>query len=116
VKKTWREMIETYLRKRANLKAVVVILDIRRDPSSGDMDLMRWLKEFGRRPILVLTKADKLSRHQALLRAKSIGESLDRVSEDTPTVFSAKTRVGRGEVWKKIIQAAGIENLRVHRL
>jgi GTP-binding protein len=116
VKKTWGDMVETYLRKRANLKAVVVILDIRRDPSAGDMDLMRWLKEFGRRPILVLTKADKLSRHQALLRAKSISESLDRVSGDAPTVFSAKTREGRGEVWKKIIRAAGIENLRVHRL
>jgi GTP-binding protein len=116
VKKTWGKMIETYLRKRTNLKAVVVILDIRRDPSSGDMDLMRWLKEYGRRPILVLTKADKLSRHQALSRARLIGETVNRLSEDTPTVFSAKTRVGRGEVWNKIMQATGFENLRVHTL
>jgi GTP-binding protein len=116
VKKTWGKMIETYLRKRTNLKAVVVILDIRRDPSSGDMDLMRWLKEYGRRPILVLTKADKLSRHQAFSRARLISDSLKWISEDTPTLFSAKTREGRQGVWNKIMQATGIENLQVHRL
>jgi GTP-binding protein len=116
VKKTWGKMVETYLRKRTNLKAVVVILDIRRDPSSGDMDLLKWLKEYGRRPILVLTKADKLSRHQAFLRARLISESLKWISEDTPTLFSAKTREGREEVWNKIMQATGIENLQVHRL
>ena len=40
VKKSWGKMVETYLRKRGNLKAVVVILDIRRDPNTGDMDLL----------------------------------------------------------------------------
>jgi GTP-binding protein len=116
VKKGWGEMIETYLRKRTNLKAVVVILDIRRDPGSGDMDLVRWLKEYGRRPIPVLTKADKLSRHQALLRAKVISESLKPISDDTPTLFSAKTKEGRREVWNRIMQAMEIENLLAHRL
>ncbi|MBW2169453.1 MAG: ribosome biogenesis GTP-binding protein YsxC, partial [Deltaproteobacteria bacterium] len=37
VKKSWHNMVETYLRTRSNLKAVVVILDIRRDPTSGDI-------------------------------------------------------------------------------
>jgi GTP-binding protein len=116
VKKGWGEMIETYLRKRTNLKAVVVILDIRRDPGSGDMDLVRWLKEYGKRPIAVLTKADKLSRHQALLRANLIGERLKPISDDTPTLFSAKTKEGRREVWDRIMQAMEIESLPAHKL
>jgi GTP-binding protein len=116
VKKGWGEMIETYLRKRTNLKAVVVILDIRRDPGSGDMDLVTWLKQYGRRPITVLTKADKLSRHHALLRAKLIGEGLKPISGDTPTLFSAKTKEGTREAWDRIMQAMGNENLLAHRL
>ena len=43
VKKSWGKMVESYLRNRPNLKALVVILDIRRDPSSSDMDLLGWL-------------------------------------------------------------------------
>jgi GTP-binding protein len=116
MKKKWGEMIETYLRKRANLKAVVVILDIRRDPGQEDTELVRWLKEYGRSPILVLTKADKLSRHQAVLRAREATEKLKGVSGDAPILFSAKTKDGRGEVWKKLMEAMEIEDFQVHRL
>ena len=115
-KKSWQRMMEIYLSRRDNLKAVVVILDIRRDPSKGDVELIQWLKEYQRKVILVLTKSDKLSRHQVMSRAQSIGEELKSVSEDLPTVFSAKTRQGREEIWGKIIRAAGIEGLPVHTL
>ena len=115
-KKSWQRMIETYLLKRDNLKAVVVILDIRRDPSKGDMELVRSLKKYGRRVILVLTKSDKLSRHQVISRTQSIRKELKDISEDVPTVFSAKTKEGREEIWSRIIQATGIEDLPVHTL
>jgi len=115
-KKSWQRMMEIYLSRRDNLKAVVVILDIRRDPSKGDVELIQWLKEYQRKVILVLTKSDKLSRHQVMSRAQSIGEELKSISEDLPTVFSAKTRQGGEEIWGKIIRAAGIEGLPVHTL
>jgi len=115
-KKSWQRMIEIYLSHRDNLRAVVVILDIRRDPSKGDVELIQWLKEYRRKVILVLTKSDKLSRHQVISRAQSIGEELKGISEDLPTVFSAKTRQGGEEIWGKIIRAAGIEGLPVHTL
>ena len=69
VKASWKEMVETYLNTRPNLKAVVVILDIRRDLSQGDRDLLDWLTQHGVGIILVLTKADKMSRQQAGIRA-----------------------------------------------
>jgi len=115
-KKSWQRMIEIYLSHRDNLRAVVVILDIRRDPSKGDAELIQWLKEYRRKVILVLTKSDKLSRHQVISRAQSIGEELKGISEDLPTVFSAKTKQGREEIWGKIMQAAEIEGLPVHTL
>ena len=111
VKKSWGKMVETYLRKRENLKAVVVILDIRRDPNTGDMDLLDWLHQYGIPSIIALTKADKLSRHQSASRAKLIWNRLGDISYEGPTVFSAKTREGKSEIWGKINRASGIENL-----
>jgi GTP-binding protein len=113
VKRSWGRMVETYLRKRSNLKAVVVILDIRRDVTSGDMDLLNWLNQYGIDSILVITKADKLSRNKCMARAKSISSELEKISSDRPTIFSAKTRNGREEIWEKIERA--IKNPIYHR-
>jgi len=102
VKKTWQKMVETYLHRRSTLKAVVVILDIRREPTSADMDLLNWLTHYGIPPILVLTKADKLSRQQAMKQARLIKRQLNEVCDTAPIVFSAKTRQGREEIWEII--------------
>jgi GTP-binding protein len=107
VKKSWRCMVEDYLRKRSNLKSVVVILDIRREPTTGDMDLMNWLKHFGIRTILVLTKADKMSRQKALKQKMTVGEQFVELSPPPPVLFSAKTRQGREELWERINEAIG---------
>jgi GTP-binding protein len=115
-RKAWGKMIETYLRSRPNLKAVVVILDVRRDPGSGDKDLIRWLIEYRRTPIVVLTKTDKVTRTQALSRLKLIMESLKGILPESPVIFSAKTRLGREEVWDRIVRATGIENRPAHML
>ena len=102
VKKSWQHMVETYLDKRSNLRAVVVILDIRREPTSGDVQLLKWLKHYGIHAILVLTKADKVSRQQARTRPQLIGRLIGETSSTSPTVFSAKTRQGKDDLWKKI--------------
>ncbi|MCJ7687605.1 MAG: ribosome biogenesis GTP-binding protein YihA/YsxC [Desulfobacteraceae bacterium] len=108
VKESWREMVETYLIRRPTLKAVVVILDIRRDPASGDIDLINWLRAYNIHPIIVLTKADKLSRQQAKRRANLIAGQLVGLSPDAPVVFSAKTRQGKDEIWERMREAAGL--------
>ena len=102
IKKSWQYMVENYLRSRSSLKAVVVIIDIRRDLASGDIDLLNWLKHYNIPSILVLTKADKVSRQQAQTRANMIGRKFAEIFPITPTVFSAKTRQGREEIWEKI--------------
>lgn len=102
VKESWQKMVEKYLRKRSNLKAVVVILDIRREPTSGDIDLLNWLKHYDIHSILVLTKADKLSRQQVRKQAGLIGRQFKEICPTSPTIFSAKTRQGREEIWDQI--------------
>ena len=102
VKKSWQHMVETYLGKRPNLKAVVTILDIRRDLTPGDTQLLDWLRHYNIPSILVLTKADKVSRQETIRRARIIGGQVGEMLTQAPTVFSSKTRQGRDELWKKI--------------
>ena len=115
VKKSWGVMVETYLRKRSNLKAVVVILDIRREPSRGDINLINWLSQYGIACIPVLTKADKVSRNQSFSRAKGIASKLAGDIQDEPIVFSARTREGRQEIWERINRVTDLEIFQGHR-
>ena len=114
-RESWGKMVENYLKGRANLKAVVVILDIRRDPSEDDKALLRWLAHYGIGSILVLTKADKLTRHQSIVRAKIIREQLPGTSSDRPVIFSARTRDGRESLWQKIEATIGSGHSQDHR-
>ncbi len=106
VKKSWGEMVENYLRTRATLKAVVVILDIRRDPSEGDENLINWLNHYHIPPIVVLTKADKVSRNQAFKRVRIIKTGIKSVLSSEPVVFSSHTRQGVEELWHRINETA----------
>ena len=115
VKESWGKMVESYLKGRANLKAVVVILDIRRDPSGDDKALLQWLAHYGIASILVLTKSDKLKRHQSLVRAGTIMEKLSDISPDRPIIFSARTRDGRELLWQRIEAAIGSGCSQDHR-
>ncbi len=85
-----------------------MILDIRRDPASGDIDLIHWLRAYNIHPIIVLTKADKLSRQQVRKRAGLIAGELAGISPEAPVVFSAKTRQGKDEIWERVREACGL--------
>ena len=108
VRKSWQLMVENYLKSRINLKAVIVILDIRRDLSSGDFDLMAWLNHYEIYKQIVLTKADKLSRQQAISRSNMINNELVELSLPKPIIFSSKTGRGKNELWERIRNAASL--------
>jgi GTP-binding protein len=112
VRASWRKMTESYLGNRANLKAVVVIIDIRRGPGDMDMDLLKYLERFRKKAIVVLTKADKLSRQQGRSMFNEVAGQLAGRIDVVPTLFSAKTREGRGEVWSRILESMGIDRYR----
>jgi GTP-binding protein len=102
VKATWGNMVETYLKTRENLKAVIVIMDIRRDLSVDDINLINWLTEYNRGIIPVLTKVDKLNRKERDERTKALEGALSCISVIKPILFSAQTREGKDEIWKRI--------------
>jgi len=103
VKKSWRGMVETYLRNRPNLKAVVVIVDIRRDLEDDDRSLMEWLTEEGKKVLPILTKVDKLTRRERELRVREMKREISGIVSQNPILFSAKTGEGRKELWDRLL-------------
>ncbi len=101
VRKNWGPMVEQYLKTRQGLRAVVVILDIRRKPNQGDYDLFAWLTHQSIPQIVVLTKADKLKSNKQAQRRTMIAEDL---SKDFASLilFSATSGLGKQELWKTV--------------
>ena len=100
VKKDWGDMIEAYLRERQSLALVVFILDIRRDPSEDDLSLRNWLEHYRIPYVYILTKADKLSNNQAIVRKRAIERALAVSAGEKSILFSAKTQKGKSEIWQ----------------
>jgi GTP-binding protein len=116
VKKSWRGMVETYLRNRPNLKAVVVIVDIRRDLGEEDREFIKWLEQEGKNVVPVLTKVDKLTRSERDLRVRQMEKDLSGIVSAKPILFSAKTREGRKEIWDRLVSLMKAEGYPGHRL
>jgi len=92
---------ERYLKERRALRLVVLILDIRRDPSDDDLSLMEWLRIYNKNFIVVLTKADKVSKSRAKVHMDSIKKNLGMPVERM-ILFSARTGEGKTEIWNAI--------------
>ncbi|PKN71688.1 MAG: YihA family ribosome biogenesis GTP-binding protein [Deltaproteobacteria bacterium HGW-Deltaproteobacteria-12] len=102
VKKDWGDMIATYLKERSSLALVVLILDIRRDPSDDDLSLRDWLEGYRIPYLYILTKADKLSNNQAINRRRIIEKNLHISAGVKPILFSAVTQKGKSEIWQAL--------------
>ena len=102
VKKDWGDMIEAYLRERQCLALVILILDIRRDPSEDDLSLRDWLENYRIPYLYILTKTDKLSNNQAIARQRAIERTLGVSVGKKPILFSAKTQKGKDDIWQFI--------------
>src|SRR3546814_17091185 len=60
VSQAWGRLIGDYLQGRANLRAVVQIMDIRHPLTDFDEQMLEWAAHRGLRCLVLLTKADKL--------------------------------------------------------
>ncbi len=107
VQKKWGPMVETYISSRDYLKALVVIMDIRRTPGAEEHNLLVWLKQFELPPILILSKADKLSKTNQQKQQTKIGAALG-ISPGELILFSAKTRQGKEKIWEAISDNVGL--------
>jgi GTP-binding protein len=103
VQKRWRPMVETYLTSRSNMRGMVLLLDIRREPSKEDLSLWHWLQTMSIKVLTVITKADKLSRNRRNKQIAVIARSLGCKKEEM-IEFSAMTGEGKEELWNRLLK------------
>jgi GTP-binding protein len=100
----WGPLIEGFLRSRAGLRVVVLIVDIRRGIEEDDEQLIEFILSLERIPVLVATKLDKLSLSQqkpALFTLKNRAKC--------PVIgFSAVSGEGREALWQTILKHAAL--------
>ena len=104
---SWSEMINGYFSASANVRLLIILLDIRHDPSADDIDMINWAINYGIPFLVVLTKADKVAkskRYNCIAHLKKVINAED----DYPMIaVSAKEKIGREsllEIMEKFLQ------------
>jgi len=99
---SWKVLIESYLGGREELRGVILIVDIRRDPLAEELDMALWLESAGVAVRVVATKSDKIPKSQVATRLKEIAKQM-RVTSLAPLAFSAETGVGKEQLWRSVL-------------
>jgi len=101
MRRDWQKLIEGYISDRPNLRATIVIIDVRRETiPDSDIQMMDYLLSVEVPCIPVLTKVDKLSRSK-LARMKKI-HAKQLPEECEPVHFSAVTKDGLNDLRRRI--------------
>ena len=99
-KAKWGKMIERYLQRSKQLKAVFLLIDIRHDPSANDRDMYDWIVHNGFEPIIIATKSDKISRGQIDKHLKAIRTGLKTRPGTILIPFSSTNKSGLEQVYE----------------
>jgi GTP-binding protein len=91
LREQWGKLVGAYLQDRAALAAVVVVMDARHPLTPLDLQLLGWLKNS--RILVLLSKADKLSRAEQAATLKQVSLQLSAEVR----LFSSTTRQGVDE-------------------
>lgn len=98
----WGAMIEEYLQKREELRAIILLIDIRHEPGKNDVMMYEWLRHYGYDIIIAATKSDKINRSQIPKQLSVIRKTLGLQPGDVLLPFSGEKKTGVQELWAEI--------------
>ena len=98
---SWQRLIESYLEGRPQLRAAMLLQDLRRKISEDETLLLEWLAERNVPSMVVVTKADKL---KPMKRKNQIGMLKKSITAPTHAVVPTSSQSGDGIdlLWKQI--------------
>lgn len=109
-KKKWSALTDGFFTGNRNidsLKLVCQLVDSRTGPTNDDYDMLYYMREAGLPHILVATKVDKLNATEKREFAEIIAS--DELTADLPLIhYSAKSGLGRDDLWKQIYHSCNI--------
>ncbi len=93
--------IEDYLEKCQNIALIILLLDIRHNPTSDDVHMLHYIKKTNLPFMLIANKADKIAITKVDNELEKIKEFLG-LSFTTLLPFSAERKIYTDEVWNNI--------------
>ena len=97
----WAKTLDAFFARKEEISHVLVLSDIRRDPSADDKPMLAFLNYHILPFTLLATKADKLSRMKQRERARKVAQSAG-LGEDNIIAVSSLTGEGKDKLLKKI--------------
>ncbi len=93
VQRKWGEAIDTYLTGRKELAFILMLLDLKRDPSVDDQRFLAWAAAAQKPVVIIFTKADQVPQGQWNKRIQQVFASIGQ--EFPYVVTSTLKKVGR---------------------
>ena len=100
----WLPFVDQYLSERASLRVVVLLVDPRRELGLDETEILKYVTARGVLVVAVMTKADKLSKHER----KPALEKVKRALGVTALAVSATDGDGMDALWKKLTAATAV--------
>lgn len=111
-KERWSLLIDGYFSINKNITLIILLLDIRHKPSNEDMIMFNYLVNMGIDFIIALTKSDKLTKNQILIRKEEIKKDLLLKDDAALIPFSSLKGDGVTDIWD--IVKAKVEENEIH--
>lgn len=100
----WGRMMEEYFETRDQLRAVVLVVDSRHQPTQDDIQMFEYVTYLNIPLLIVATKVDKLSKNKMNKQMNEIKKAFD-AAENVPIIpFSAITGVNKDKIWNVLEQ------------
>jgi len=92
----WTRLIHDYLRGRATLARVYLLVDVRHGLMKADEDILRTLDQAAVSYQIVLTKADRVGADELPSRLAAVGVALARRPAAYPQILATAAKTGAG--------------------
>lgn len=104
----WSELIEGYLMSGRDIALIFQLIDMRHPPSADDMHMINFMIDNELPFVIILTKADKLSKRERAERMEGFRKEIEYFDDITVIEFSAVTGEGADKI-REIIEEVSAE-------
>ena len=105
-KDRWNKLINGYLSADREIALIFMLVDYRHEPTKEDLKMIDFLIECELPFVLVLTKADKLSKNQRAKRLKEFATEIPYFEDIYRIEFSSQTGEGAESIREIITEIA----------
>lgn len=104
----WADIINKYLSTRENLKEVLLVVDIRHEPTAQDVMMYEWMLNYGFTGYVIATKMDKISNNQRQKNLAVIRKKLNIARVELILPFSSEKKTEVEKTWQVFDEIFGV--------